>query len=175
MSIQSVRAYPLSDGDIRELLGDDIKIITYPELEQMRSIDECFDRKGRCIILFLTTSPTEGHWCCMMKRKNGIYFYDPYGEAPEEQKDGVSTSMLEQLNQRQPFLTELLRGSARPVFYNTHGFQKERDGINTCGRHCVVRLMYSNLSTKQYKDMIDKSGLCPDDFVSGVVYEHLHK
>jgi hypothetical protein len=42
-----VQDYPLSDGDIRKMLGSDIKIITYPELKHMKSIDECFDKKGR--------------------------------------------------------------------------------------------------------------------------------
>lgn len=175
MSLEEVKDYPLSDGDIRTILGDDIRIMTYPELKHMRSIDECFDKKGRCIILFLTSSPTEGHWCCMLKKKRGIEFFDPYGEKPEAQKDGVPKGRLEQLDERQPYLTKLLRASGRPVFYNTHDFQKDSADINTCGRHCVVRCLYGPYSIQKYKRIIDSSGLSPDDFVSGITYDKLRK
>jgi len=175
MSLSEVKDYPLSDTDIKKILGDDIKILTYPQLKNMRSIDECFDKQGRCILLFLTSSPTEGHWCCMLNKKKGIEFFDPYGEAPEEQKDDVPRSQLEALDESQPYLTALMRASGRPVFYNTHKFQKDSSSINTCGRHCVVRCLYAPYSIAKYASVIKKSGLSPDDFVSGLTYDRLHK
>lgn len=175
MSLSEVKDYPLSDSDIRTILGSDIKIITYPELKRMRSIDECFDAQGRCIILFLTTSATSGHWCCMLRKKKGIEFFDPYGEAPEEQKDGVPRGQLEALDESKPYLTSLLRASGRPVYYNTHPFQKESRSINTCGRHCVVRCLYGPYSIQKYASIIKKSGMSPDDFVSGLTYDKLNK
>ena len=45
MSLEEVKDYPLSDADIRTILGRDISILTYPDLAQMNSIDECFDDK----------------------------------------------------------------------------------------------------------------------------------
>ena len=175
MSLEEVKDYPLSDGDIRRLLGQDIKILTYPELKNMRSIENCFDSKGRCIILFLTTSPTEGHWCCMLRNKEGIEFFDPYGDPPEAQKEGISGGLLNQLDERQPYLTALMRGSGLPVYYNTHAFQKDKANINTCGRHCVVRCLYSPYSLDKYNKIIKSSGLSPDDFVSGVTADKLGK
>ena len=175
MSLDDVKDYPLSDGDIRHILGDDISIKTYPDLAKMRSIDECFDSKGRCILLFLTSSPTEGHWCCLLNKKKGIEFFDPYGDKPEKQKEGVPQSRLEALNQSQPYLTKLLRASGRPVYYNTHDFQQDKRSINTCGRHCVVRCLYGPYSLDKYKRIIDASGLSPDNFVSGLTYDKLRK
>ena len=175
MSLDDVKDYPLSDGDIRQMLGDDISIKTYPDLAKMRSINECFDSKGRCILLFLTSSQTEGHWCCLLNKKKGIEFFDPYGDKPEKQKEGVPQSRLEALNQSQPYLTKLLRASGRPVYYNTHDFQQDKRSINTCGRHCVVRCLYGPYSLNKYKDIIDASGLSPDNFVSGLTYDKLRK
>jgi hypothetical protein len=165
----------LSDGDIRKLLGDDIRILTYPELKHMRSIDECFDSKGRCILLFLTTSPTEGHWCCMLRKKKGIEFFDPYGDPPEAQKKGISGGRLAELDVRQPYLTQLMRGSGKPVYYNTYDFQRDKSSVNTCGRHCVVRCLYSPYSLEKYEKIIKKSGMTPDEFVSGVTANYLGK
>jgi len=173
--INGVKEYPLSDGDIRQILGKDISIITYPDLADMHSIDECFDKKGRCIILFLTSSPTEGHWCCMLNKKKGIYFFDPYGEEPEEQKDGVSAQMLEQLDERQPYLTQLMRDSGRPIYYNTHKYQREGSSINTCGRWCVARCLYAPKSDEYFKKVVDSSGMDPDTFVSGLTANFLGK
>lgn len=174
--LAEARDYPLSDADIRKILGRDIKITTYPEMKHMRSIDQLFDRKGRCIILFLTTSPTSGHWLCMIRRPSSIEFFDPYGEPPDDgQKKEISLSMLQQLDEEKPYLTNLLRASGLKVYYNTHDFQKDRADVNTCGRHCVVRLLYAPYSLEKYKSIIDKSGLTPDNFVVGVTYDKLHK
>ena len=166
--VQSVIEYPLSDDDIRRVLGNDIKIMTYPELEDMPSIDDCFDRKGRCILLFLTESETSGHWCCMMKKNGSIYFWDPYGDEPEEQKDGVPKSRLEQLDMEEPYLTRLLRACGKPVYYNSHQYQKDRRGVNTCGRWCIARLLYAPKSEEYFRNVVSKSKLPPDEFVAGL-------
>ena len=111
----------------------------------------------------------------MIKDGRHIEFFDPYGEAPEEQKEGADPALLDQLGQRQPRLVELLRKSGKPVFYNTYPFQKDKSNINTCGRHCVVRCLYAPYSLEKYKSVIDSSGLSPDDFVSGITYDKLRK
>ncbi len=170
-----IRQYPLSDDDLRRLLGSNIKIQTYPQLADYDSIDEVFDDLGRGILLFPNASPTMGHWTCLIKRPNKIEFFDPYGEAPEDQKDGMSKSRLEALDIERPYLTRLLRASGKPVFYNTHAFQKDRASIATCGRHCAVRLLYGPFTLDKYKKTIDKSGMSPDDFVSAVTYDALKK
>jgi len=167
--------YPLSDGDIKKILGADTSILTYPMLKDLTHIDQCFDRKGRCILLFLTTSPTEGHWVCMLRRKDRIEFFDPYGETPEAMKEDMPLSLLNQLDQRQPYLTNLLRESGMPVYYNTHAFQQDKARINTCGRHCVVRCLFAPYSIEKYNAAIKKSGLSADDFVAAKTYEILKK
>lgn len=175
MSIHEVKEYPLGDDDIRSLLGSDIAIHSYPQLEKMSNIEECFDRKGRAIILFPNASPTMGHWCCMINKPSGIEFFDPYGEPPEEQKGGLSQSRLEQLNIERPTLTALMKASGRPVYYNTHGFQQEKADVATCGRHCAVRLLYAPYSLNRYYNIIKRSGLSPDNFVSGITYDKIGK
>jgi hypothetical protein len=172
--LAKVKSYALSDSDITTILGH-TKIIPYPELENMRSIDECFDSHGRCILFFPNVSATMGHWCCMIRRPKSIEFFDPYGDAPEEQKNGLSESRKEALDIDEPSLKRLLRGSGLPVYYNTHPFQADRSDVATCGRHCVVRLLYAPYSLDKYAGIIKKSGLTPDDFVSGLTYDKLRK
>ena len=174
--LKKVHQYPLGDDDIRKLLGNDIKIWNYPQLKDLKSADDLFDAKGRAILLFPNSSPTSGHWTCLINRPNSIDFFDSYGDAPDTaQKGGMSKSRLEMLDVDSPDLTQLLRASGKPVFYNHHQFQKESPNIATCGRHCVVRLLYATYSLDKYGAIIKKSGMSADDFVSGLTYDKLRK
>lgn len=174
-AISRVRKYALSDTDIRRLLGSDIAIHNYPDLEDMRSIDELFDAKGRAILLYPNSGPTSGHWVTLIRRPDKIEFFDSYGDAPDTQNDELPTSYLKTLDADRPHLTRLLRASGLPVFYNQHKFQHESPNVATCGRHAVVRLLYAPFSLAKYKAIIDKSGMSADDFVSGVTYDRLKK
>lgn len=175
MSLEEIKDYSLSDGDIRRILGSNIKIFTYPQLKQYRDINSLFDDEGRCMVLFLTNSPTEGHWCCMLRKEKGIEFFDPYGESPDEVVDGLSKSKLEQLDMTSPYLTRLLKASGIPVYYNSHQFQKDKEGVNTCGRWCVVRCFYAPYSLEQFKHVVDSSNMTGDDFVSALTANWLRK
>ena len=173
--IDKLKSYSLSDGDIRKLLGSDISIMTYPELKHMKHIDECFDSKGRCIILYLTESENSGHWTALIKRGSDIEFFDPYGEKPDDELKWVSGGKREELGITQPYLTKLLRQSEVPVIYNKVPFQDENDSIETCGRHTASRLLFSHLSLPEYYDMIKKSKLDADDFVAGLTFPLIRK
>ena len=173
--MEEIKDYPLGDDDIRTILGNDIKIITYPMLGKMRSIDEAFDKKGRCIMLYLTHSSNSGHWVCMLNKGNEIEYFDSYGEPPEEPLEGVPRGKLEQMDEDQPYLTALLRKSGKKVSYNHHAFQKTRGDINTCGRHAVVRCLYAPYSLSKYKKVMDSTGMSPDNFVSALTAQKLGK
>jgi hypothetical protein len=173
--LAKVKQYPLSDGDIRKVLGDDISIVNYPMLEGMGSIDEAFDKKGRCVLLFPNSSPTSGHWCAMIRRPDSIEFFDPYGDKPETQKKGLSEEEKQEYNIDQPLLTQLFKQSGLPVYYNGKGFQEDKSSIATCGRHAISRLLYAPDSLETYDKKIKTSGMKPDDFVSGLTYNALHK
>jgi len=170
-----IKSYPLSDADIRKILGRDIKIITYPDLGKMSSIDEAFDAKGRSIMLYLTENDTTGHWVCMLNKGDRIEFFDPYGEAPEQALESVPEENREALGEDEPLLTRLFKASGKKIYYNTYPFQKEKKDVNTCGRHSVVRCLYAPYSLEKYKKVMDSSGMTPDNFVSALTAEKLGK
>ena len=170
-----VLAYPLSDGDINRILKPDTKIFTYPDLENMNSIDDAFDSEGRCMMLYPTTSEYNGHWVCMIKRPNEIEFFDPYGKVPDTELEWVSAEKRRAMNIEKPTLTRLFKESGYRITYNSHDFQKDNSDINTCGRHCIVRLLYKHLPLSAYIKMIKSSGLSADEFVAGMTYLKLHK
>jgi len=173
--LNEIKDYPLGDDDIRKILGNDIKIITYPMLGKMNDISEAFDAKGRCIMLYLTHSEHSGHWVCMLNKPGEIEYFDSYGEPPEEPFSDVPKGKLAQMDEAYPYLTELLRASGKKVSYNHYAFQKTREDINTCGRHAVVRCLYAPYSLTKYKKVMDSTGMSPDNFVSALTAQKLGK
>ena len=167
--------YALSDTDIRKILGNDISIITYPELAKIQNIDEIFDNKGRCVLLYLTSSPNCGHWCCLLRKKRGIEFYDPYGEPPDTQ---FNEKTRDELGEPEDYLTELLEKSGTPYFYNKHQYQKDKAGVNSCGRWSCCRLIYGNKSDKYFKKVVEKAnehGMTNDEFITALTANFLGK
>jgi len=163
--MKKVQAHPLSDSEIRKILGN-VSILTNRELAGVRSIDQIFDAEGRCILLYTPNDPTSGHWVCLIEKPDHIEYFDSYGEKPDIEED---------LNGQPALLTQLLKASGVPVFYNSKQFQKERSDVATCGRHAICRLLYAPMSIDEYAAVIKKSGLTPDDFVSGLTYSKLRK
>jgi len=166
--------YALGDDDISKILPN-THIFTYPYLKQVKDIDEVFDDEGRAVMLYLTESGNSGHWTCLIRRPNQIEFFDPYGEFPDTELNWISKSKRDELDEQAPYLSKLLRESGLPIVYNKHHFQGDGDNISTCGRHSSVRLLFKDLSLPQYANMIEKSGMNPDDFVTAITYSIIKK
>ena len=156
-------SYTLSDTDIRSLLGTDIKITSYPDLANVSDINQLFDRKGRAIVFFPQDGPNVGHWCAMIRDGREIEFFDSYGKYPDTQKPDAHEQR--ELGMDRPLLTKLLENSGCRVIYNKVALQKTKDDVQTCGRHVVVRLLYSRYPIGKYRAMIKSTGLTPDQFV----------
>lgn len=171
----SGEGYSLSDTDIQKVLGG-VKLFRYPELHHMDSIEDAFDDSGRCMILYLTENMDTGHWVCMIKRENTIEYFDPYGGyKPDSERKWLSQAQLEKLGQDEPTLSRMIKAGGYKVESNPHHFQKEAPGVNTCGRHCCVRLLNANLSLPEYAKMVKDSGQSPDEFVTHLTSQVLHK
>lgn len=176
VDLKQAESYALSDEDIRKVLGADVKIIVYPDLKNYISIEDIFDSKGRCIMLFPNSTPTSGHWCCLLRKHAGIEFFNPYGKPPASTKvDHVPAQLAKELNVDKPYLEKLLKESGLRVYYNTERFQRISPNIATCGRWCAVRMMLFKLTLKQFKRVIKDSGMTGDEFVTAIIYNRLHK
>jgi hypothetical protein len=171
--MEQAKEYALSDDDIRQLLGGDIKITTYPDLDKVHHLSELFDRKGRAILFVPQTDQTTGHWTALIKNGREVEFFDPYGEEPEKQKSGLSGGKLAELRMKEPLLANLLDESGCKIYFNKVQLQELSNDVNTCGRHCVCRLLYYKFPIERYRAMIKRSGDTPDDFVINMTYKEL--
>lgn len=172
--IKEIESYPLSDSDIRQILGNDIKIYNYPELKTVRPMN-LFDKQGRCILLCPNASPNSGHWVGLINHKDYIEYFNSYGEKPEQEKKGLGSARLKALDIDSPDLTRLLRAIGKPVYYNKHQFQSNNPCIATCGKHITVRMLYPNATLDEYYKIVKKSKMKPDEFVSCIIYDKIKK
>lgn len=161
-------AVSLSDLDIRQLaraIHQPVRVMEYPELKNVRRLED-LDLAHSSIVLLLVTSrpgePTYGHWCLLFARPGGnhpsgedgaVEFFNSYGAMPDSDLYADS-----------PYLTRLLYESGLPISYNNYKFQRMAQDVNTCGRHCITRLLFRNLSLPQYRNLVCSRG-DPDKFV----------
>lgn len=179
MSLQQKIGYALSDDDIQSILAPHpTNIINYPDLKTVSNVNDLFDDLGRCVLLFDTISPYSGHWTGLIKRDNEIEFFDPYGIKYDQEKRWISKAKLKKFHETEPLLTNLLNQGKQlgyKITYNSHKFQRDTEGVNTCGRWTSVRLLFRDLSATQFQKMIEASELTPDEFVTQFTNEIIHK
>lgn len=172
-------------------------IITYTELSQnlpffsslpffMHERELWENMKEKPIVLCYLTSENYGHWTCLFKNKEGINFFDSYGLKPDDELFwNFPKSFKKKAKEDYPHLTRLLLSSSFLVHekfgknkrnlgktrinYNPYQYQSKKRGVNTCGRHVIFRLCFSELSDIEYNRLIrtlcKRTALDPDELV----------
>lgn len=157
--IKKLMTKSLTDEDIKKTKN--VNVVLYKDLADMNDISEAFKGKDAFVLLYPGKSDNNGHWVCIIRRKNYIEHYDPYAYAIDEE---LSFSKMDY----PPLLSELILNSKgiKHVECNKLPIQAKGKGINTCGRHALVRAMLSNLSLAQYTDLFKKQKSTPDEIVT---------
>lgn len=170
---------PLSEDQMRQLLGHDIPIVEYKRLSIARNYDSIADSKGR-LVVFFRTSPTFGHWIGLWKdpETRTLNVYDSYGSKPGD-PDAKPLSWLTSVerykyaNNRKQFALLAARSGLRL------GVNRVCDQGRTsqaCGRFVAVRLWFKHLSDAQFNEFLrSEEGLRPDEFVTLLTDEALQR
>jgi len=134
---------PLGDSEIHKYLPD-CPIYTTQELKKFTNINQILKKPiDYCIILFQDSENT-GHWVCLLKYHNIIEFFDSYGQSPDEVYNYTPKNIRQSLGIENNHLTNLLKKSKFDIIYNTEKYQHDNKNymdINTCGRHCIYRIL----------------------------------
>lgn len=133
----------LSSLDLLKNCGNDMKIVSYPDLINYNSINQLFGNK-KCIILLYLTKKNYGHWTLITKHPNYYEHFDSYGVEPD--KELLFTNVHFRLNNNMfyPLLSYLYYKSKKPIHYNPIRLQAMKKGVATCGRWCLVRYYLKN-------------------------------
>lgn len=178
--LKDAKNYALSNTDIENIIGK-TNIFTYPELENIRHIDEVFKRGKNgidtAIMLFLTDDDKTGHWIGLIKKGNTIEMYDPYGNKPEKLNKEVGGRM--NYKQDPHLLREKVEESGYHLIHNSKQVQPISPNINTCGRHAVMRVMMGHLPLDEYNKKIiniaKQNGVSVDDIATALTYDFIGK
>jgi pimeloyl-ACP methyl ester carboxylesterase len=168
--LRALEDTPLSDADLRKLLGDDLRVLTYPELASASRVEAVLDDLGRCAILFLTTGPREGHWVGLMAQPNNTLEYiDSYGMRPDAAFGWLPARQERKLGQTRRELTRLLddaKARGINVIYSGEALQSDRPRLASCGRFLAARMLLGHLSLSEWLKMIHESTVEPSAFVT---------
>lgn len=149
----------LSSVDLSNLLGGKVRILTYKQLRKFNNIYDVLKPFGKAILLY-ETSKNWGHWVCLFKdpKSRVIEHFDSYGIRPDDEIKFVPQYFRKEGGADLPHLTALLYKSGAPIRYNHYKLQSKRKGVSTCGRWCVLRLIFRDLDEHQFKKLFDGKG-----------------
>lgn len=139
----------LTDMEKIALSIDDIKrmnpktnVIQYDALSKVKSIRQVM-KQGTVVILLdiqAPNAPNVGHWICVLDHGDHMEHFDSYGLSMDQELA---------ITHEKPFLSDLLKQESK-VVQSTHRLQVKREGINTCGRWCVLRTRLKKLDLDNF-------------------------
>jgi hypothetical protein len=99
---------------------------------------------------------------------------------PDSELKWISPKRNRQLNQDEPYLTQLLKKEEEKYMYNNVGYQNKDSRVNTCGSHVphrLYRLKHDDMSLPDYyrymKGIKDNTNMAYDVIVAEFVNKWL--
>jgi hypothetical protein len=156
---------PLTDGDLERYFGSgkNSEVMKYSDLANYRTIDELLPLPIDFRIVLVEQEKNIGHWVCILKYRNVIESFNSYGKDIDRQKDTFGAIKNRLLGQQTDYLTKLVKKSKYNYVINKTPFQSKEEGINTCGRWCILRIIAMKdlfMDLEQFKEMVIKG--CKD-------------
>ena len=137
---------PLSNFQLESALGKGTKTIVYADLRKYNTIEELLPKIGSFQIILLRDNPSSGHWVCIERKSEDLYYYfNSFGESYNQDLYLISSSIRKMLGSFDNYLNDLLKN--KKVEIMNKKFQQDYSAV--CGRWCVLfiimttKLMYS--------------------------------
>jgi hypothetical protein len=169
-NIYKLMAEPMSGEEIKNLLNNDVKIMTYKELNNYNNIDDIFKESDNIALLY-ELKPKYGHWVGLINQPlfNRIEYFDSYGYIPDYHKKSIDKNFLIQSGQYKNLLSKLLYNTNKTIHYNEIPFQLKKNIISTCGRHICMRIMCRHLTLEQYQKIVLHKNKKTADILSVII------
>lgn len=146
------------------------KVIKYSDLSNYSSLVDLFNKKKKDYrIMLIETKPNVGHWVAILKDGDTYEYFDSYGSNPTAHLKTISSYIKKMLGMKPNDINSLL--SKVKHTHNKIKMQKMEDGVNTCGRHVIMRIKDfmngGNLVDYQHKIILGakKQGMTPDEYI----------
>jgi hypothetical protein len=174
--IQQITRKPLSDLEIKAYIPN-AKILSIPELENYKSIDELLPNDKDVAFLLYESKPMYGHWVLLAKYGDIIEYNDSYGGKIDEPIMWNTKKQNENLDNKK-YITDLLTKAQGKynIIYNDKDLQAEKPDVANCGRYAIMRaltILNDNQPLEYYNMMLNElkkiTGFNFDDIVSGII------
>ena len=149
--------YMVSGNDLKNILGDDLKIISFSDLKNYETIYDLLpEKKDYCVIFYtddIKNGVKIGHWTCLLRYKNYFEFFDSYGLSVEDELKFISPEKKRRYGEETDYLENLLKPVKHD--YNHHDFQAWKESHTTCGRWVIIRIYLFKEGIIKQKDFYD--------------------
>jgi hypothetical protein len=169
-SLASLKRSPMSDDEIRQVLGPDVKILKYYELADYETIQDLLPKPVDAVVILYELKPSSGHWCALGRLIDTYLFMDPYGYKFDTELEWVNMKRRRLLNELIPYLTNLLNSVNHD--YNKVRYQHMDSNTNSCGDHVcffIYNLLNNHMDLDKYHKYMnilkDKLNISYDDIV----------
>jgi len=176
--VRRMMTTPLSDSDLKKILGDDIKIIIHSSLSNVSNLRDILTKDRDCMVILYEQKRLSGHWTCLTREGDIFTFFDPYGIAPDNELKWLNMAQRYKLHEDVPYLSNLL--NSEQYVYNKIDFQQNDSRIETCGDHVcsfLYHFLNENMDLKQYqeymKDLKKRMGQPYDYIVADFILREL--
>ena len=127
--------YLVSDIDIlNKLKSFPVKIILYKDLQNITTINQLLPTKYCAVCILIKTTINSGHWTCLIRQDNTLYYFDSYGVPVDGELKNIAPHLRYDLNEKTKYLSKLLRKSNFILKQNKHQYQDYSENISTCGK-----------------------------------------
>lgn len=144
-------ATDLSGDEIFKLIGKEV--VLYSDLKNYKTIQQLLGKEGYVVILYQTSSRTQGHFVAITKNSAGkVRYCDSYAiKTPDAEVQYTPYD-----KKLPPYLTDLLKG----VDYesNSVDYQSTSPTVSTCGRYASLFCLFRNLSLNQIHELYKGNG-----------------
>ena len=115
--LENVERYPLSDSDIRKIIGSKTKIIKFSQLANYNSIEQLLPHNGDYLVLLFESAMDSGHWTALLRYNDTIEFFGSYGGEPHDILRWTSQKKKKRrsLGEDEDYLTEMFDRTELPV------------------------------------------------------------
>jgi hypothetical protein len=159
-----------SDVDIKKWTAS--PILKYSELANYSNMLELLPYDLCSVIILTENQRNSGHWCCLCRNHNEIYWFDSYGTKADGELAFISNSIKRMLGESEHHLSRLIKSIPKSMAftYNKIKFQALKDHIDTCGRWSILFVKMNELGntlkeTQEFLKRTQKAKKMPYDIL----------
>ena len=171
-------SYFVTSTDLQAIFKN-CKIVKYADLDNYKDIYQLLPNRMDFVFLLTESEKNSGHWTLLIRDDDIFEYFDSYGTSPKRILDYIPNYMNKKLgNDFKEDIGKMIKSikSSDKFIYNMTKFQKEQEGINTCGRWVIARLalfLSDSLDLKEFTKLMKTKAkqlkMTLDEFITFLV------